>query len=295
MADIMMSLDETLEVDAVIEEWNSPSDVITDSDDQFDVSGIQTNTGVLNPKNAGEHKITVNGQELTVKVTDPTTIPDSVVTQFSPETFNTGNSEYLDDIRGNNMSLNGDLQSTTLSNGDPSVEGDGNGDYGLFDIPTELSGSSLNSWAVEYSIQTTQTDKSTIMGIGEGGDQRILLKINEDVNFNTDSGNLLLQFKDDSGNRILVEPSTDPNINDGDAHSILWNVKDASTSDVEIWIDGTNVSLNFRDSQNPTSFFDWTDKMGVWSSNFNGSVQRLYAGQLGKIRLHGSSVGSPTF
>lgn len=41
MADITMSLDDTLELDAVIKEWSDPRGIVVDSDDQFSMSGFQ--------------------------------------------------------------------------------------------------------------------------------------------------------------------------------------------------------------------------------------------------------------
>lgn len=82
MADITMSLDDTLELDAIIEKWSNPDSIITDSDSKFNMSGFYTGTGVLDPKESGTHKIVVNGQELTVKVTDPNTIPNTLVDDF---------------------------------------------------------------------------------------------------------------------------------------------------------------------------------------------------------------------
>jgi len=79
MADITMSLDDTLELDAVIKEWNDPNNIVEDSNDKFNMSGFYTGTRVLDPQESGTHTIKVNGQELTVKVTDTSTIPDSGV------------------------------------------------------------------------------------------------------------------------------------------------------------------------------------------------------------------------
>lgn len=40
--DITMSLDDTLELDTIIENWSNSSNFITDEDDGFQLSGIQT-------------------------------------------------------------------------------------------------------------------------------------------------------------------------------------------------------------------------------------------------------------
>jgi hypothetical protein len=79
MTNIEMSLDDTLELDTIIEEWNPNSSLVDDVGGNFNISGFQTSTTVLDPQNTGTHKININGQELTVKVTDTSTIPDSIV------------------------------------------------------------------------------------------------------------------------------------------------------------------------------------------------------------------------
>lgn len=81
MADITMSLDDTLELDAIVQKWEDPNNIVSDDDNNFDMSGFQTNTRVLDPQNAGTYDITINGQTLTVKVTDPIDIPASALTE----------------------------------------------------------------------------------------------------------------------------------------------------------------------------------------------------------------------
>jgi hypothetical protein len=94
MADITMSLDDTLELDALIQESNKPEKIINITDGtegtDFDLDGIQTHTGIFNPTNAGTYNIEINGQKLTVKVKESSAIPDSVVERSSDNnTFGT--------------------------------------------------------------------------------------------------------------------------------------------------------------------------------------------------------------
>lgn len=80
--DIIMGLDETLELDLAIDKWNSPNNIInTTHSKDYSLTGIQTKTGIYDPKKSGTHNITINGQTLTVEVTEPTNIPSSVLSE----------------------------------------------------------------------------------------------------------------------------------------------------------------------------------------------------------------------
>ena len=85
MADIIMSLDDTLELDTIIKESNIASDPIEDvkyngsSTNEYDSDNIQTHTSIFKPRKSGTYDIFVNGQKLTIEVTDPNTIPDPYI------------------------------------------------------------------------------------------------------------------------------------------------------------------------------------------------------------------------
>lgn len=83
MADITMSLNDTLELDTIIKESADATVPITVADGtegtDFDLDGIQTHTGIFNPTNSGTYNINIKGQELTVKVTKPSNIPDGQI------------------------------------------------------------------------------------------------------------------------------------------------------------------------------------------------------------------------
>jgi hypothetical protein len=88
MADITMSLDDTLELDTIIEKSrraSNPIGTIKEVDDgtthNDDINGFQTHTAVFDPSKSGTFKIPINGQELTIKVTDPIDIPASTLTE----------------------------------------------------------------------------------------------------------------------------------------------------------------------------------------------------------------------
>lgn len=130
--DIEMSLDDTLELDAIIQEWDAESNGVIgnimyeDSDSTVHNStGIQTNTYIFDPQESGTYTIPVNGQELTVNVKDSSIIPDGVVDNFE----NITNSPPGIYSSGDSVS--------TYYNGDTSVftrkkENPLDGDYSLY-------------------------------------------------------------------------------------------------------------------------------------------------------------------
>lgn len=69
--DIEMSLNDTLELDTIIEKSTRASNSLTYDSSKFNKSDIQTHTSVLNPTEPGTYTVTVNGQELSIKVRNP--------------------------------------------------------------------------------------------------------------------------------------------------------------------------------------------------------------------------------
>lgn len=61
MADLTMNLNETLELDVLVEEWNDPNNIVEENNG-FQMSGVSTKTKILNPTEAGTYDISVNGE-----------------------------------------------------------------------------------------------------------------------------------------------------------------------------------------------------------------------------------------
>jgi len=79
--DIEMSLDDTLELDSVVKEWNPPTEFVNINGGSYTKTGIQTNTIVFDPDESGIFEININGQNLKIRVIDPSNIPESVLTE----------------------------------------------------------------------------------------------------------------------------------------------------------------------------------------------------------------------
>lgn len=73
--DIKMFLDDTLELDYIIKDIDPNNSISINPKDNLDsnsynLSGLETRTGVFDPDKSGEYDISINGQILTVKVID---------------------------------------------------------------------------------------------------------------------------------------------------------------------------------------------------------------------------------
>lgn len=79
--DIEMFIDETLELDAIIQDWDPNTSLIDVSGGSYSSEGLQKNTFIFNPDESGTYTITVNGQTLTVEVKDNSSIPDINISQ----------------------------------------------------------------------------------------------------------------------------------------------------------------------------------------------------------------------
>lgn len=110
MPDITMSLDDTLELDTIIREssvrLNPVTDVRYEGSDStvHNSTGLQTNTYIFEPEKPGDYTIIVNGQKLTIKVTDPSTIPDSGIFRHTWDSKNIVNG-VLNDVWVTTISL----------------------------------------------------------------------------------------------------------------------------------------------------------------------------------------------
>lgn len=73
--DIEMGLDDTLEIDTIIQNWNPPPNLVnttydTGNEPDYDLKGLDTKTTIFDPNKSGDYTININGQELSIKVRD---------------------------------------------------------------------------------------------------------------------------------------------------------------------------------------------------------------------------------
>jgi hypothetical protein len=176
MTDITMSLDDTLELDTIIRESSVPLNPVTDvkyegSDSTVHNStGLQTNTYIFEPEKSGNYTITVNGQELTIKVTDPSTIPDSGIFRYTWDSKNIVNG-VLNDVWGDhNLSLSGEITTgeaglSTEYNSEESALFDGSNDEGRY----SYTRNSISEWSITFWINSKSGSNNKILADDDDG------------------------------------------------------------------------------------------------------------------------------
>jgi hypothetical protein len=123
---IKMSLDDTLEIDYLIEDQATSGIVSVDRSDHHS-NRFRTNTYVFDPQGTGEYTITVNGQKLNINVTDSSQIPSRLIDDFEDGDI----SEYSADTS------NFGVQTSTVFEGTYTLRGDRSGG----------SVNSINKWS----------------------------------------------------------------------------------------------------------------------------------------------------
>lgn len=96
--DIEMSLDDTLELDAIMKEWSPNTDLVEVSGGTYNSKGLQTNTFIFDPQESRTYKIKINGQELSVKVRDSNSIPVNGISRWLGD----GSGGTISDVWSNN-------------------------------------------------------------------------------------------------------------------------------------------------------------------------------------------------
>jgi hypothetical protein len=222
-------------------------------------------------------------------------IPDSVVVQYDASNFTQGEATWPADV-GPDMSITGDPQTETLSDGSVGVRGDGVDDYGEWTAPSSLEGSSLHQFSIEFGIQFTQ---STVFAMGNfNGDNEtsVVVDFNKQENFNDEAGNFRFFLRSDGGNNFAVSPTNNPNLDDGNLHkvSIIVTGTDPVT-DTDIIIDGTQVNTSAGNDSIPLDNYGQQDlSQAVFAFNNEGSIGRYGDVAYSIIRWHDSAITEQT-
>jgi len=219
--------------------------------------------------------------------------PDTVTYQWTASTFSAGDADWTDDIQSKPMALTGDPQAVTLSNGGAAVKGDDT-DHGLASIPDTLNGVTQ---AYEFSIQYSHSNLGIWGVLTNSNVSRYELQLNVDETFSTDNGNLTFVLRDEDDNKLKAAPTTNPNLDDGNVHKVSIDVVDSSQNDLDIYIDGSSVSLSFDSQQNPDNFnftTDASDDFGFWARNNGGTITSSFTAAHGVHRFHNDTIGGQT-
>jgi len=229
-------------------------------------------------------------------VTVGATVPSSAVLAYDPATFTTGDSTWADQAgAAQDMSLSGNIQAATLSNGNAALSSDGVDDHGLTTFPSALEGSQLQNFAVELEIEHTSSGFNAPFSLLNSGGQSLQLSLNFDYDAVTQTdGHIGFILMDNTGSQIRVSPTTNPNLDDGNRHTVVFDVLDSSANDVDIYIDGTAQTLVFDRKEGPDNFVAWSADMAHFARNNSGTIDQHYPGKLGKVRWHDTDIGGPT-
>lgn len=225
-------------------------------------------------------------------------IPDSVVVQQFATAYSAGDSTWADDATSDGsqgMTINGDPQDGTLSDGSESVVFDGGGDYGATDLPASLEGSGLQSFSVEYALQTTTSDFDRLGDLrNDDANQRFLVRANVDETGSGNDGYFVVQLTDDAGSSFQFAPSNNPNINDGNRHDISVIIDDSTNNNATLIIDGSSVSVTVGSSDSPSSFTTWDHSFPTAARNLGGSVDSYLSVEIGAVRWHDTAISNQT-
>jgi hypothetical protein len=211
-------------------------------------------------------EITVDGQ--TVFVAGP---PDSVDHQYKAPEFA---SPWPDAVGNVDMSISG-LTSSTFSNGEDSVAGDG-ASHGEADI-TDLG--SQTQFGIAFTAEYSNISSTGFfLGQNDGG-----------VNFTveTASGEVGLRINDGSNNIDAV--STDQ-YDDGSVHAIVINKTGNSASDIQIYVDdmANNVAtVSISGTINPASYSN-ARPFYFFARNDDGSESGAIDADMGTIETNSS-------
>jgi hypothetical protein len=225
-------------------------------------------------------------------------IPDSVLIQQFATTYAGGDAKWVDDATDDgsqDAAIVGDPTKTTLSDGSEAVSFDGGGDRADLTLPSELEGSGLQSFTVEFAAQWTTTQNRTIATVrNDNGNQIFGVELNINENRNQDVGDVLFTLRDNDLNQLQAAPQTNPNLDDGNRHDLTFIVNDSATNDVEIIIDGSSVSLAFGNTESPDNFVAWDRPIPYAAKNLGGTISTETDIEIGAARWHDESINSQT-
>jgi len=208
-------------------------------------------------------------------------IPDSVVYQYDAGTFATGDTSWADSVGSADMSISGDPQSVSLSDGS-GVEGDGTDDYGsaaVADIATNqtlglaftVSLSSISNFSAFYGVSDDSNPTNRIAALS---------------GLYGSAGSIEPIFVDANDNRIEVY--TTNQYDDGNIHSVIINKSGNTASDIDIYVDDMTTPVS-TSTQSDGAFdhtnFNQSRNVGFWSRNNGGSISGYIPATFGVLEF----------
>lgn len=261
--DIVMGLDETLELDTIVEKSNKASDPIssfkyTDDGSEYkdQISGIKTCTAVIDPPKSGEYEITINGQTLSINVLGENAIPS-----ISEYPSSIKHRWHLSDL---NSSVNDDVGGATGQVTDLNeISGDytggsaaDNSGSGYISTNKEDYSSSLldGAFAVAFTIDllpSSGQNGNYVTGVGGNSTEgwQVYISGNGGLSWyvtdsNTNTGKFITDnsslLNDSSKHRVVIQKSSNGNVT---SETDLF-VDQSSKSGSSNWSDNNATSFN---------------------------------------------------
>jgi hypothetical protein len=283
MADqkIKMDVDETLELDYLVEDVSRDIVNINKNPNGLSKSYYSTDTFVFDPSGTGIYEIEIKNQVIEIEVTD---IPDSVLYQWDfIDNFSQGDTTVEDSVGSVDMSLTGDHQDATIG-GESGAEGDGTDDYGTAAV-ANIGQNETFGWAGTFILPSVSSFKS-FWGVSDsgGGSNRVALF----TGGNGPVGSIEIQLASSSEEDNLRK-YTDNTFDDGTVHSCVINKNGDNTADVNIYVDDMTTAKPASTVGNDSfshSQYSQSRDVAFWARNNGGTITEYLNVTFGVIEFN---------
>lgn len=133
------------------------------------------------------------------------------------------------------------------------------------------TGATLEVWAKWSHSNAGQTVGGVL---NSGTSMGWYIAINWDESASSDPGNIFSFLRDDNNNQIWAAPSTNPGLNDGVWHHIVWVAEDPANNVMKCYIDGSEVTLAYSNQQSPSTFSNFDQNWPWGARNGAGTVDQ---------------------
>lgn len=160
-------------------------------------------------------------------------------------------------------------------------DGDGADDYVETTTWGSFGSNMDTGWAIAFSINTSDGGFSSIIGTDAN---YLRLDI---AGVDGGSGTLTWFMRDDGGNDLHV--GTDNRYDDGSPHRVVFNKTGNTASDLEIWVDGTDVAQSVYRDESWGTVSDFSNPVPLFC-RYNSGYQDFVDATLDDPCVFGSSL-----
>jgi len=165
----------------------------------------------------------------------------------------------------------------------------------LGNFGSQISTSTISAW-----VKTSNTSsRSSIIHIIDDPDGRPSCsdvvysiepnrRIDSCISYPESAGTTLFFIRDNTCRVFAGYINT--NIYDNQWHHIVWRIVDASSNNMQVYVDGTPQTLHIGCAQSPSSFYDWTDTVSIGASNNRGTNEAYFNGVIDEVRIYNRAL-----